>query len=303
MTSVFLTAFSFVLVILFGFFLRRAGFFGPRDYQLVSRVVMNLTLPAAVIRNFAALDFTPSLLFLAALGVLFNVAGAAAGWFFSRREDAARRAYAMLSWSGYNTGAFSIPFLQSFLGPAGVGAACIFDIGNAMMCNGAVYAVTPQKEGGRLSPGVMAKRLLSSVVFDVYLLLLALGLLNIPIPGWVSALLAPAAEANPFLAMLMIGLMLELDLRPGYLGRGLATVAARNLLAAGEALLLYRFAPLSLELRQVLVLLIFAPIAVSSLPFSEKCGCDPGLAGFSASVSILVGLGVMTALVLLMGIG
>lgn len=303
MASVLLTAFSFVLIILFGFCLRRAGFFSPRDYRLVSKVVMNLTLPAAVIRNFAALDLTPSLLSLAALGVLFNVIGAAAGWFFSRREEAPQRAYAMLSWSGYNTGAFSIPFLQSFLGPAGVGAACIFDIGNALMCNGAVYAVTPRKEGGRLSPKVMAKRLLTSAVFDVYLVLLVLGLLGIPVPQGVVTLLTPAAEANSFLAMLMIGLMLELDLRPGYLRRGLGIVLGRNLLAAGEALVIFRFAPFPLELRQVLALLLFAPISVSSLPFTEKCGCDPGLAGFSASVSILVGLGVMTGMVLLLGLG
>lgn len=76
MASVLLTASSFVLIIFFGFFLRRAGFFGPQDHQLLSKLVMNVTLPAAVIRNFAALDLTPSLLFLAVLGVLLNVAGA-----------------------------------------------------------------------------------------------------------------------------------------------------------------------------------------------------------------------------------
>lgn len=303
MVSVLLTAFSFVLIILFGFLLRRTGFFGPKDYRLVTRVVMNLTLPAAVICNFAALDFAPSLLFLAVLGAVFNVIGAAAGWLFCRRQDASRRAYAMLSWSGYNTGAFSIPFLQSFLGPAGVGIACIFDIGNALLCNGAIYAVTPRQEGGRLSPKVMAKRLFSSTVFDVYLILLVMSVFGIPVPRVLADLLAPAAQANSFLAMLMIGLMLELDLRPGYLHRGFAVVTARNLLAAGESLLFFFFAPFSLEIRQVMVLLLFAPLAVSSLPFSEKTGTDPGLVGFSASLSILVGLVVMPVLVLLLGLG
>lgn len=301
MASVLLTASSFVLIIFFGFFLRRAGFFGPQDHQLLSKLVMNVTLPAAVIRNFAALDLTPSLLFLAVLGVLLNVAGAAAGWLYARRQDATQRAFAMLTWSGYNIGAFTMPYLQGFLGPVGVGAACIFDIGNALMCNGAVYAVTP-REGARPALGQMARRLLTSAAFDVYLVMLAVGLAGIPIPQTLVDLLAPVAEANSFLAMLMIGLMLELNLRPGYLRRGVVTVLARNLLAAGEALLFYFCAPFSLEIRQVMVIVLFAPVSVASVAFSEKCGCDPGLSGFTASLSILVGMGLMTFLVIALGI-
>ena len=138
--------------------------------------------------------------------------------------------------------------------------------------------------------------------FDVYLVMLAVGLAGIPIPQTLVDLLAPVAEANSFLAMLMIGLMLELNLRPGYLRRGVVTVLARNLLAAGEALLFYFCAPFSLEIRQVMVIVLFAPVSVASVAFSEKCGCDPGLSGFTASLSILVGMGLMTFLVIALGI-
>ena len=302
MASVLLTAFSFVLLILFGFLLKRAGFFGPRDYQLMSKLVMNLTLPAAVIRNLAALELTPSLLFLAVLGLLLNVLCAAAGWLCARRQEPAQRAFAMLSWSGYNIGAFAMPYLQGFLGAAAVGAACIFDVGNAIMCNGAVYAVAPRQDGSTLSPGAMAKRLFSSVSFDVYLAMLVLGILRIRVPAVVVDLLAPAAAANSCMAMLMIGLMLELRLRPGYLRRGVATVLARNLLAAAGALLFYFCTPFSLEIRQVMAVVLFAPISVASVAFCEKCGCDTGLTGFTASLSILVSLGMMTLLILLLGV-
>lgn len=302
MASVLLTALSFVLLILFGFLLKRAGFFGPRDYQLMAKLVMNLTLPAAVIRNLAALELTPSLLFLAVLGLLLNVLCAAAGWLYTRRQAPAQQAFAMLSWSGYNIGAFAMPYLQGFLGAAAVGAACIFDVGNAIMCNGVTYAVAPRQGGERLSPGAVAKRLFSSPSFDVYLGMLILGMLHISVPAVVVELLAPAAAANSCMAMLMIGLMLELRLRPGYLRRGITTVLARNLMAAAGALLFYFCTPFPLEIRQVMAVVLFAPISVASVAFSEKCGCDTGLTGFTASLSILVSLGAMTLLILLLGV-
>lgn len=308
MVSVLLTAASLLILILAGFLLKQAGFLHAQDHHLLSKLVMNLTLPAAVIVNFAALDLTPSLLFLAALGLGMNLFSALLAWVRGfRRKDSTGLAFDILGWSGYNIGAFTMPYLQGFLGAAGVGPACIFDVGNAVMCSGGTYALTGvlAPEEGRSHPTLpdILRRLFSSVLFDTYLVLLVLGLAGVEIPPALVTILTPAASANPCLAMLLIGLMLELKLKPGYFREALSVILARNLIAAGAAALCFFFAPLPLGLRQVLVLLLFAPMPVSALPFMEKCGCDPGLTGFAASVSILLSLPVMTLLVVGMGIG
>ena len=45
-------ALAFVLIILIGYICKRRGFFSPTDYQVVSKIVLNITLPCAVINSF-----------------------------------------------------------------------------------------------------------------------------------------------------------------------------------------------------------------------------------------------------------
>ncbi len=299
MEHVLTTASSFLLLILFGFFLKRLGFFGPHDHQLLSKLVMNLTLPAAAIVNFATLELTPALLSLLGLGLGMNLLTALLGWGLACRGSSVQKSFALLNWSGYNMGAFAMPYLQGFLGAAGVGAACIFDVGNAIMCTGGTYALTGRRH---ITLGEIAKKLFSSTVFDVYLLMLVMGLLRIPVPRLAVQLLSPAAAANSCIAMLTIGLMLELKLPAGSLGQSLAIILGRNLVAAAAAGAFFLLAPFSLEIRQAISISFFAPIAVASAAFSEKCGCDPGVTGFTISLSILVSLPLMTLLTILLGV-
>ena len=306
MEHVLTTASSFLLLILFGFFLKRLGFFGPHDHQLLSKLVMNLTLPAAAIVNFATLELTPALLSLLGLGLGMNLLTALLGWGLACRGSSVQKSFALLNWSGYNMGAFAMPYLQGFLGAAGVGAACIFDVGNAIMCTGGTYALTavlaPEEGRRHITLGEIAKKLFSSTVFDVYLLMLGMGLLRIPVPRLAVQLLSPAAAANSCIAMLTIGLMLELKLPAGSLGQSLAIILGRNLVAAAAAGAFFLLAPFSLEIRQAISISFFAPIAVASAAFSEKCGCDPGVTGFTISLSILVSLPLMTLLTILLGV-
>ena len=306
MEHVLTTASSFLLLILFGFILKRLGFFGPHDHQLLSKLVMNLTLPAAAIVNFAPLELTPALLSLLGLGLGMNLLTALLGWGLACRGSSVQKSFALLNWSGYNMGAFAMPYLQGFLGAAGVGAACIFDVGNAIMCTGGTYALTavlaPEEGRRHITLGEIAKKLFSSTVFDVYLLMLVMGLLRIPVPRLAVQLLSPAAAANSCIAMLTIGLMLELKLPAGSLGQSLAIILGRNLVAAAAAGAFFLLAPFSLEIRQAISISFFAPIAVASAAFSEKCGCDPGVTGFTISLSILVSLPLMTLLTILLGV-
>ena len=43
---------SYVLVIALGYLLKRADFFGRDDHRLVSRIMVNITLPCAIVQAF-----------------------------------------------------------------------------------------------------------------------------------------------------------------------------------------------------------------------------------------------------------
>ena len=65
MGEVLVKAAAFVFIIFLGYALKRIGFFTATDYRLISKIVLNITLPAAVITAFANFDMDASLLILA----------------------------------------------------------------------------------------------------------------------------------------------------------------------------------------------------------------------------------------------
>ena len=54
----------------------------------------------------------------------------------------------MLNLPGYNIGIFALPFVSSFLGPQGVVAACLMDVGNSCVCLGGAYGVASSIKAG-----------------------------------------------------------------------------------------------------------------------------------------------------------
>lgn len=135
MAEILMKAAAFVAIIFMGYLLRKKGFFKEEDFHVLSKIVLKITLPAAIVANFSGVDLQASLLILSVLGLggglmLITSAYLAAG---KNREE---KAFFMLNTSGYNIGNFTMPFAQSFLGPAGVITTSLFDTGNSFICLG-----------------------------------------------------------------------------------------------------------------------------------------------------------------------
>ena len=147
MESVLVKVVSFIAVIVVGYLLKRVGFFRAEDFRLIAGLVLKVTLPCAIISNFTRIDVDEALFVLVLLGLGCNLVTVAAGWLASKRGDSAEQAFNIINFSGYNVGCFALPFLQSFVSPMGVVAACIWDTGNSIMCTGATYS--HRSGGGR----------------------------------------------------------------------------------------------------------------------------------------------------------
>ena len=72
--------------------------------------------------------------------------------------------------------------------------------------------------------------------------------------------------------------------------------------AVVTALIFYHCLPFSLEVRQVLVIISFAPIPALAPVFTAKCGGDTEIAGLVNSISILISIVAITALVSVMAV-
>ncbi|AJH78206.1 AEC family transporter [Heyndrickxia coagulans] len=294
---------SFILIIVLGYILKRIGFFKPDDFQLVSRMVLNITLPCAVITNFEKLSLETSLLMLVAIGVFCNLVMIATGYIVSWRRTHTEKAFNMINYSGYNIGCFTLPYVQNFLGPVGVVATCLFDAGNSVLCTGGTYSIASAVANNeRTNAASYLKKMFSSIPMDTYLIMLVLSLLHITLPTGVTAFTGIVGQANGFLAMLMIGIGFELRLEKSQVSGILKAVIIRYGMAILFAAFFYFLLPLPLEVRLVLVIIAFAPISAVCTAFTQKCGGNVAMSSTLNSLSILISIVLMTSLMVVLKI-
>ena len=290
-------AMCFVAIIAIGMILRRVGFFRAEDFSVLSRIAIRITLPAAVITSFAGKQIDLSLLILAVVafggGVIYMSVGALLN---KTRED---KAFGMLNTAGYNIGNFTLPFVQSFLGGAGVVAASLFDVGNACICLGGSYAMASLvKDGNGFKPGRLLKALLTSTTFMTYVIMVSLSLLKISLPGFVVECAGIIGSANAFVAMLMIGVGFRLDANREQLGKVAKILVPRYAIAVVLALLSWNFLPFDETVRTAVVILQFSPIGSAAPAYTQEMGGDAGLAAAVNSISILISIPIIVGLLM-----
>ena len=69
MAEILMKAAAFVAIIFMGYLLRKKGFFKEEDFHVLSKIVLKITLPAAIVANFSGVDLQASLLILSVLGL------------------------------------------------------------------------------------------------------------------------------------------------------------------------------------------------------------------------------------------
>ncbi len=288
----------FIFMIILGYTLKKIGFFMVDDGKLISKILLNITLPAAVISGFSKFTADNSLVFVVLLGLGCNLIMLMCGFLVSRKKDNSTKAFYMLNFPGYNIGTFTMPFVQNFLGSFGVVVTCMFDTGNAIMCTGGSYQATDSiiNAGGKSNLKQMVKKLFSSVPFITYIFMMVITLLGIELPSIIINISSTIAPANAFLAMLFIGIMFEITLEIRYLKQIAFTLFIRYLFGFIFFLLLYFCTPFSLQVKQVLGILVFSPISSLSPLFTEKITGNAALSSLANSLSIVISIVIMTSI-------
>lgn len=291
MLDILMRAGSFVAVILLGYFLKKIGFFKQEDFTILSRITIRITLPAAIITSFAGKQIDMALLSLVLLAIGCGLLYMAMGFFLNRKKTREERAFAILNLPGYNIGTFVIPFAQSFLGPMGVVATSLFDTGNAVICLGGAFSVASMvKDGSGFSVKRIGKALVRSVPFVTYVLMLLLNLVHLPVPGFVLSCAGIIANANAFMAMLMIGVGFKLEGDRSQIRTIVRMLSIRYGVAAVLALIFYFVLPFELEIRQALVILAFSPIGSAVPGFTGEMKGDVGLSSALNSLAIVISI-------------
>lgn len=274
------------------------------DLVIISRIVLNIILPCAVISNFNNLKIDMSLLFLIFIGIICNLVTVGAGYLVALKKSDDEKAFNMINFSGYNIGCFAMPYVQNFLGPIGVVATCLFDAGNSLLCTGGTYSIASAvaKTDGKTTLSSFIKKVFSSIPLNTYIIMLIVSYFNFQIPKPIIMFTDTVGAGNGFLAMLMVGVGLELNLKRSQIGKIVQALSIRYGISIIMAFIFFIFLPFSLEVRQVLAIIVFAPVSAVSIAFTEKCNGDVGLASAINSSSIIFSIIVMTSMLLIMNV-
>ncbi|RSX53483.1 permease [Bifidobacterium goeldii] len=324
--SAILKPIAFLLIIAAAYLVKRAGLFRQRDYRVMQVVVFDFTLPASIIVSFATNPHQINMLLISVFAFVCALLPLPLTFLASRHKPAADRAFLMLNAAGFNVGNFCFPVLQAFLGPSALVTASMFDIGNSVMVTAGTNVMTTSmlhidmdrpiteqhagnaptlpykrptdRDARRLARRAKAAKIvrgfITSVPFDVYMLMIVVMLFDVHIPGFVPTILEPVANANSFCSVFMVGMLMDLphtakDIRD--VARVLAWRLPLGFLFAAFA---WFVLPFDAAVRKAVVMLSLAPTAVFSTLFTDKVLGNAKLAGFTLATSAIIAIILMT---------
>ena len=120
MGEILMQAFSFVAIIILGYVLRSRGFFKEEDFYVISRIVLKITLPAAIVSNFSGMSLEPSMLLISLLGLGGGVILIGTAWLISAGKSKEESAFSILNMSGYNIEILQCRLCRVFLDQRGL---------------------------------------------------------------------------------------------------------------------------------------------------------------------------------------
>lgn len=301
MIDILIKAFGFVLIIIIGFLLKSKGICKREHGQFLSTIIMNITLPCSLLSSINNLNITSTLLIALVIGFMSNVITNLVGYISSKKESPMNKAITMINMSGYNIGTFTLPFVQCFFPASAVAYICLYDTGNALMCLGGTYTIASMVVSSNEKPTIQSivRKLFSSIPFCTYITLFFLSLLKISIPEQILSITSIAGNANAFLAMLMIGIMLELKLDLSEIKAIKKILFSRYTIAIISALITYFLLPIDIIAKKMIILGIFAPVSGVAPVFSTKIGSKSPVPAAVNSLSIIISICILTSLILL----
>lgn len=292
MSNVLTQTIVYVILLFSGYGFKKAGIFKVEDTDFLKKVILYLTMPAMAVNGLKDLELQPSFLWCFLVGFGTSTILMLVGMAVTRRKSPEERVMYLFNFNTYNIGNFAIPFLTGLISTEGFAALCLFDIGVAIYLYGIDYSLAEAVKGGKgsFSLKFLLKKIFTSPITDMYLLMILLAALHLRLPDPILKLASVMGNANAFLAMLSIGILFELNLEK----KNLRDMVKFFVLRYGTILLIMAgvilFIPFSQDIRQAICVLLMAPVASIAPLLTMNAGGDGAKAAQINSVSILIGI-------------
>lgn len=299
MFTILIKASSFVLVVCLGYLFKKKGLISLQEGHSLSKIVMTVTLPCALLLSAKNINLSGFLLIPLGLALLANGIMLTLGYLRGRKAEPLGKTQNVIQLSGFNIGNFAFPFVQSFFPISYLMYVILFDTGNAIMVFGGNYAVASFFSPGaeKMTMGTFLKKLMHSVPFVTYLICFILSILQWQVPGSILTIAKVGADANPFLAMFVLGVMVDLNFNRKALAE-LGQLLSLRLLGSGLMVGLVALLPLDKVIKQMLIICLLAPIAVVTPLYAQELGIESSVPATVNSLTIISSIVMITLFLL-----
>lgn len=260
-----------ILLIALGYFLKRINYLKATDSQVLSTLVLNVTLPSLVIVNLNSADLNMSFSILPIMMIVYGiVAKIIVIWFFRKYSNQMRGSVGMMTGS-MNIGLFAYPLVNAIWPEKGMVYFGMADIGGAMIMFGLTYFVGSYfSEGGdQFNFKFLGKKLIQSVPLVTYIVMFTLNMSNIHI--WKPAIdfFSILSKANMPLSMILLGVMLSFSIDREYLPVTIKYLCLHYGLAIVAGTLVHFFLPVTDPMIKTTLLITWLlPVGVAIIPYS-----------------------------------
>lgn len=260
-----------ILLIALGYTLKRINYFKANDSQVLSTLVLNVTLPSLVIVNLNEAKLDVSLSILPIMMILYGViAKVIIVWFFIKYDNQIRGATGMMM-ASLNIGLFAYPLVEAIWPETGMIYFGMADIGGAIIMFGVTYFVGSyfSSGGDSFDFKYLGKNLLKSVPLMTYIIMFILNMMNIHFPDPVIDFFSVLSGANMPLSMILLGLMLNFSIDKRFLPIAIKYLVAHYGLGIIAGLLVHFFLPVNDEMiKTTLQVAWLLPVGVAIISYS-----------------------------------
>ena len=300
MSEVFIWAAVYLTVMFLGYIFKRIGIFKAEDRKLLSNIILYITLPAMLVSSFTGVTVDFWYLIACALGTGLNALMILLARLASAKKTPELQAIYIINGAGLNLGNIGIPFLQNFF-PSGIPYLCMFDVGDCVFTLGTTYAIAAIHLGKKSDSKLVSifKSLLCSPPFITYLTMVILTATHITLPSFLLTLADFAGRGNGFLAMLMVGLSLELNLDKCSRGEVFRLLLLRYFSGVVIALFIMLFIPAPTIMKQILSVAVFAAAPNVGLIYTGRLGISTEIPSALNTISTLLMIPMMSLVMVL----
>ncbi|MBN2510363.1 MAG: AEC family transporter [Spirochaetales bacterium] len=278
-------------IIATGFILKQAKVLSVDHGKALSRVIINVTLPALILTTVSTIDLDFSLFMAPVICGAFSLGVALISMGLFKHEAPAEQGPARMSSVGFNIGLFAYPLIQGLFGTEGLSVVAMFDVGNAFIVFGVSYLLgylsSSARRGRPISITSAGMLFLTSIPFMSYVTAVTMNLTGLSFPPFAADVLHTLAKANTGMALVVLGLTLDVKFDKKHLSLIMKVVGLRYAAGFTAGILLYLFLPFPAVYRTVILFALLFPVGLAVIPYSAEFDYDVAITGTIANITII----------------